>query len=100
MNYSSIIEPEAYNLFWGRVAKLEYAYENAPEDMKYIWFHKLYAIMLKLNIIKELDKTLIVCYTMKMKNLKYIILDNLPIIWMILMVVLGLVLSANHAGII
>jgi len=37
---------------------------------------------------------------MKMKNLKYIILDNLPIIWMILMVVLGLVLSANHAGII
>ena len=49
MNYSIIVEPEQYNLFWGRVEKLEYAYENAPEDMKYIWFHKLYSMMLKVK---------------------------------------------------
>ena len=46
MNYNIIIEQADYNLFWERVAKLEYAYEKAPEDMKYIWFHKLYAMML------------------------------------------------------
>ncbi len=49
MNYNGIIEQADYDLFWGRVGKLEYAYENAPEDMKYIWFHKLYAMMLKVK---------------------------------------------------
>ena len=43
-----------YNLFWERVSKLEYAYENAPEDMKYIWFHKLYAMMLNVEYYQGL----------------------------------------------
>ena len=49
MTYNIIIDPEQYNLFWERVAKLEYAHENAPEDMKYIWWHKLYAMMLNVE---------------------------------------------------
>ena len=35
-----------YNLFWKRVDALERAYNTAPDDMKYVWFHKLYAIIL------------------------------------------------------
>jgi len=39
----------SYKLFWDRVAKLQKAYETAPEDMKYIWYHKLYAMMLNVE---------------------------------------------------
>lgn len=36
----------------------------------------------------------------KMNKLKWIILDNLPTIWIIGVIVLGVVLAADHAGII
>jgi len=36
----------SYKKYWKRVNALERAYNTAPEDMKYIWFHKLYAMML------------------------------------------------------
>ena len=44
----------SYNLFWDRVEKLQRAYETAPEDMKYIWYHKLYAIMLNVKYYQGL----------------------------------------------
>tara|TARA_B100000927_G_C16197649_1_gene362159 strand:- start:48 stop:155 length:108 start_codon:yes stop_codon:yes gene_type:complete len=34
-----------------------------------------------------------------MKKLKWIILDNLPTIFVILMATFGMVLAANHAGV-
>lgn len=38
-----------YNLFWKRVDALERAYNTAPDDMKYLWFHKLYEMMLNVE---------------------------------------------------
>jgi len=35
-----------YKTYWKRVNALERAYNTAPKDMKYIWFHHLYAMML------------------------------------------------------
>ena len=35
-----------YKIFWERVSKLEWAYHNSPDDMKYIWRDKLYRMML------------------------------------------------------
>ena len=38
-----------YKTYWKRVNALERAYNTAPKDMKYIWFHKLYAMMLNVK---------------------------------------------------